>query len=270
MRCMSIMYSTNENNIDVHMKVVILQTDISWASPEENVRNADAAIDKYESVDLFVLPEMFSTGFCTEPDGIAESADSNTLKWMKAKAAARDCALAGSVAVKENGRFYNRFYFVHPDGKVECYDKKHLFTYGGEDKRFTAGKDRVIVTFRGVRILLLVCYDLRFPVWSRNRGDYDMILYVASWPKTRVEAWKLLLRARAIENQCYVAGVNRVGKDPYCEYSGGSAIIDSYGRIVAECEDGKVCEAQGNININALQNFRKVFPVLNDADCFSL
>lgn len=252
------------------MKVVVLQTDIAWANPKENVGYLDAEIDRHEGVDLFVMPEMFSTGFCTQPEGIAESADSDTLNWMKSKAKEKNCALAGSVAVEEKGRFYNRFYFVHPEGMVEWYDKKHLFTYGGEHKRFTAGQKRLIVNYRGIRILLLVCYDLRFPVWSRSHKDYDMILYVASWPTSRVEVWKLLLRARAIENQCYVAGVNRVGTDPYCDYSGGTAVIDPYGKTIAECEDGKPGAAVADIDMDVLNAFRKKFPVLDDADDFEL
>ena len=152
------------------MKITILQRNIEWANPQANIARADEAISCLLDADLFVLPEMFSTGFCTQPEGIAESADSETLHWMKRKAAERNCAIAGSVAVCENGNYYNRFYFVHPDGAVQHYDKKHLFTFGGEHKRFTAGTERVVVNFRGVRILLEVCYDLRFPVWSRNLG----------------------------------------------------------------------------------------------------
>ena len=252
------------------MKVLVLQTDIVWADPKANIAYLDAEINKHEGVDLIVMPEMFSTGFCTQPEGIAEKADSDTLKWMIKKAGEKNCALAGSIAVEEEGRFGNRFYFVHPEGKVEWYDKKHLFTYGGEHKRFTAGEKRVIVNYRGVRILLLVCYDLRFPVWSRNRKDYDMVLYVASWPTSRVEVWKVLLRARAIENQCYVAGVNRVGTDPYCEYSGGTAIIDPYGRTMAACEDGKADTAEADIDMEVLETFRKKFPVLDDADDYEI
>ena len=185
-------------------------------------------------------------------------------------AAERDCAIAGSVAVEENGTYYNRFYFVYPDGTIRSYDKKHLFSYGGEHLCFTAGKERVVVEFRGVRMLLQICYDLRFPVWTRNRGDYDMILYVASWPTSRVEAWNLLLRARAIENQCYVAGVNRVGTDPSCTYCGGTVLIDPYGKTVAECETGRECEVSGSVDMEQLEVYRKKFPVLGDADAFDL
>lgn len=252
------------------MKIILLQTDICWADPVANVDRLEKVIDHYDKVDLFVLPEMFSTGFCTLPEGIAEPVDSPTLQWMKQTACAHDCALAGSISIEEDGKFYNRFFFVHPDGKVQWYDKKHLFTYGGEDKHYTAGTERVVVDFRGVRFLLEVCYDLRFPVWSRNRGDYDVALYVASWPSPRVEAWKALLRARAIENQCYVLGVNRVGKDPYCDYCGGTAAIDPYGRTLVACEDDKSEQIEVSIDMNELEAFRKKFPVLGDADPFTL
>ena len=252
------------------MKIAILQTNIDWGNPSANVCKADEMIDQCEDADLYVLPEMFSTGFCTDPKGIAEPLDCDTLQWMKQKAAEKGCALAGSIATEDNGLYYNRFYFVHPNGTVESYDKKHLFTYGGEDKHFTAGNQRVIVTHKGVRILLQVCYDLRFPIWARNRKDYDMILYVASWPTSRVEVWKTLLRARAIENQCYVAGVNRVGDDPNCSYCGGSAVIDPYGHTLAACEDDKVGEAHAVIDLEVLEAFRKKFPVLDDADSFQL
>ena len=248
------------------MKITILQRDIEWANPALNVQRAEKAIDRNAGADLYLLPEMFSTGFCTQPEGIAESSDSDTLKWMKRKAAEIDTAIAGSVAVEQEGRYYNRFYFVKPDGTVTYYDKKHLFTYGGEHLRFTAGEERVVVEWRGVRILLEICYDLRFPIWARNRGDYDMILYVASWPTPRVAAWSALLVARAIENQCYVAGVNRVGTDPACEYCGDSVIIDPYGKTIAACADNTECEATAEVDMEVLEAFREKFPVLKDAD----
>lgn len=248
------------------MKVIILQSDIEWANPVANVQNINRMIDAAGVADLYVLPEMFSTGFCTEPEGVAEPMDSATLRWMQQKAAVTGAAIAGSIAVYEDGKYYNRFYFVKPDGQVSHYDKHHLFTYGGEHNHFTAGGERVVVEHCGVRILLEVCYDLRFPVWSRNRGDYDMILYVASWPESRVAAWSALLVARAIENQCYVAGVNRVGSDPKCNYCGGSAIIDPYGNALATCAMGEECAASAEVNMEALRAFREKFPVLNDAD----
>ena len=248
------------------MKVTILQRDIVWADTAENVRRADEAIDCNPGSDLYVLPEMFSTGFCTQPEGIAEPAENETVRWMKTKSQQTGAAIAGSIAIHEDGKYYNRFHFVTPDGNVATYDKKHLFTFGGEHKRFTSGDKRVIVTYKGVRILLEICYDLRFPIWSRNRGDYDMIIYVASWPTPRVEAWKALLTARAIENQCYVVGVNRVGDDPGNNYCGGSRVIDPYGQIMAECEDGKEMEATAKVDVEVLEAFRAKFPVLDDAD----
>lgn len=248
------------------MRISIIQQDILWADVAENIRKADAAVDSDPGADLYVLPEMFSTGFCTFPEGIAEETEGESLRWMKAKAVQTGAAIAGSVAVHEDGQYRNRFYFVKPDGEVSWYDKKHLFTFGGEHERFTAGDRRVVVEFKGVRILLEICYDLRFPIWSRNRGDYDMILYVASWPTVRVCAWKSLLVARAIENQCYVAGVNRVGTDPTNEYCGGSMVIDPYGNIIASCEDGTESTASAEIDIQALEAFRAKFPVLNDSD----
>ena len=248
------------------MKVTILQRDIVWADTAENVRRADEAIDCNPGSDLYVLPEMFSTGFCTQPEGIAEPAENETVRWMKTKSQQTGAAIAGSIAIHEDGKYYNRFHFVTPDGNVATYDKKHLFTFGGEHKRFTSGDKRVIVTYKGVRILLEICYDLRFPIWSRNRGDYDMIIYVASWPTPRVEAWKALLTARAIENQCYVVGVNRVGDDPGNNYCGGSRVIDPYGQIMAECEDGKEMEATAKVDMEVLEAFRAKFPVLDDVD----
>ena len=248
------------------MKVTILQRDIVWAAPADIVRRTEESIDRNPGSDLYVLPEMFSTGFCTQPEGIAEPAENKTVSWMTSKASQTGAAIAGSIAVHEDGRYYNRFHFVTPDGNIVTYDKKHLFTFGGEHKTFTSGSERVIVTYKGFRILLAICYDLRFPVWSRNRGDYDMIIYVASWPTPRVEAWKILLTARAIENQCYVVGVNRVGDDPGNTYCGGSCVIDPYGKIIVACEDGREMEATAEVDKDILEAFRAKFPVLDDAD----
>lgn len=252
------------------MKIALLQSDIEWAMPCRNRFGAEAMIASAPGCDLYVLPEMFSTGFCTSPEGVAEPEPCDSLKWMKDSAEMFSAAIAGSVAVEENGRFFNRFYFVTPDGNAVHYDKRHLFTYGGEHLKFTAGKERKIVEYKGVRILLQVCYDLRFPVWSRNRGDYDMALYVASWPETRTDAWRQLLKARAIENQCFVAGVNRIGTDPSNSYCGGTMLIDPYGKVIAECADGMESVAVAEISMEELAAFRQKFPVLDDADDFEL
>lgn len=253
------------------MKITMIQPDIVWGNPAANVAKATALLDSLPPADLLVWPEMFATGFCTQPQGMAEPADCcETLAWMQRQAQARGCALAGSLMVSEGEKYYNRLYVVYPDGTVQHYDKKHLFTYGGEHRSFTAGSERVVVSLCGVRILLQVCYDLRFPVWARNRGDYDMILYVASWPTSRMEVWDTLLKARAIENQCYVVGVNRVGTDPACEYIGGSVLIDPYGRRVAECPRGVEGYATATIDLERLEAFRTKFPVGKDADPFTL
>lgn len=248
------------------MKVTILQRDIEWGNVALNIERANEAIDRNAGSDLYVLPEMFSTGFCTQPEEVAECEGGSALQWMVSKSAQIGAAIAGSVVVKEDGRYYNRFYFVTPDGDVRRYDKHHLFTYGGEHHHFTAGNERCIVEYKGVRIMLQICYDLRFPVWVRNCGDYDMIIYVASWPIPRIDAWRALLVARAIENQCYVVGVNRVGLDPSCEYCGGSVVIDPYGKYIAKCPDFEECEATADIDMQVLSDFRAKFPVLRDAD----
>ena len=251
------------------MKVVILQHNIVWANPMENQARLEQEIDRQPGADLYVLAEMWSTGYAPKPEDVAER-DGASLQWMQRMAGKYNAAIAGSIAVEENGEFRNRLYFVKPDGSVEYYDKRHLFTYGGEHLQFTRGEHRVVVEWRGVRFLLEICYDLRFPVWSRNCGDYDAILYVASWPTPRIEAWRTLLRARAIENQCYVIGGNRVGEDPNCKYCGCSAIIDPYGRTLAECERDEECRAESLIDTEALTAFREKFPVLRDRDDYTI
>lgn len=251
------------------MKVLLIQTDIRWNNPAANRDQLEQKIFAADATDLIVLPEMFSTGFCTQPRGIAE-ADLGTLTWMQQVAHTKQAALAGSIATEENGHYYNRFYFVFPDGHYTYYDKHHLFTYGGEHKEYTAGNERVVVEYNGWRILLQVCYDLRFPVWTRNYDNYDMILYVASWPTPRVEAWSALLRARAIENLCYVAGVNRVGDDPNCNYCGGSVLLDYIGKPLAEAVMGQEGILTGELSREALSAFRDKFPALQDADAFTL
>lgn len=252
------------------MKVALVQQDIVWASPADNCSRLDVLLKAAEGCDLCVLPEMFSTGFATKPEGIAETSPAASLEWMKSKSAQMNCAIAGSISTYENGTFYNRFHFVKPDGSVISYDKHHLFTYSGEDKTFTAGTERRVVEWRGVRFLLIVCYDLRFPVWIRNRKDYDAILCVASWPDVRRRAWDTLVRARAIENQCFFAAVNRVGEDPSCRYSGGTAFIDPYGEAQSFVEDGKEGICFADLDMSKLDAFRAKFPVLNDADQFRM
>ena len=213
---------------------------------------------------------MFTTGFATLPDATVEHEPAAGLAWMQRKAKELHAAIAGSIALEVGEKCVNRFYFVRPDGTYEQYDKRHLFGYGGEGERFQAGGERVVVEYQGVRFLLAVCYDLRFPVWLRSRGDYDVMLLVASWPDVRRFAWDTLSRARAIENACYVAAVNRVGSDPACNYNGGTAWIGPYGDTLAQAEDGKEGIVSGEIDLALITGYHQKFPVLSDADRFEL
>ena len=252
------------------LKVALLQKNIAWGDPVKNRKNFSNAMELCGKADLYILPEMFSTGFCSKSQFFAEPSGNSSLEWMKECASRFNAAIAGSIAIDEGGIHYNRFYFVKPDGATEFYDKRHLFTYGGEDNFFKGGKERRIVEYNGFRILLQVCYDLRFPVFSRNMKDYDLAVYVASWPASRAEVWSALLKARAIENQCYVIGVNRVGDDPESHYSGNSIAIDAYGHTVATCTPEKEETVCAELDLAELEEFRKKFPVLEDRDIFEL
>lgn len=257
------------------MTITLLQQDIIWGNPQANQEMAEKAILSAPHSDLYVLPEMWSTGFATRPEGIAEH-DNSSLIWMQQIATRLDAAIAGSIAVAVSGEegkteYRNRFYFVRPDESAPVYyDKHHLFTYGGEHHHYTPGTDRVIVTWRGVRFLLQVCYDLRFPIFARNYSSiaqgYDVALYVASWPTTRRAVWDTLLHARAIENQCYVCGVNRVGADEACQYNGGTIAIDAYGRTIFSCPDDESTTLTFSLDMERLTTFRHKFPVLADRD----
>ena len=260
------------------MNITLLQRSIEWAQPSVNRQRAEVAILSAPKSDVYVLPEMWSTGFVTSPgehdtnaaDSPIEGENGITLQWMQGMAKRMDAAIAGSMAIKaQDGSYRNRFYFVTPN-EVRFYDKHHLFTYSGEHHRYTAGQERVVVEFRGVRFLLQVCYDLRFPMWCRNQMDeegnaaYDLIIYVADWPLARRLAWETLMRARAIENQCFVAACNRVGKDDWGEYFGGSAVVHPYGHLLAEAPQDEECEITGEINMEELNRYRTKFPTLKD------
>lgn len=251
------------------MKISILQTDIVWNDTQENIRCVERALSCAPKSDLYVLPEMWNTGFLTRPDASRLKEDGRkALHFMQKQSERLDAAVAGSVAmVDDEGSCRNRFYFVMPDGCVHFYDKHHLFTMGGEDKFFESGCQIKEVEWRGVTFRLSVCYDLRFPMWLRNnaRRPYDVLLCVASWPQTRQHVWDILLRARAIENQCYVVGVNRVGTDPSLAYTGGSAVIDARGNELARL-DRNASVRTIELNMESLRAFRQSFPVLDDAD----
>ena len=252
------------------MNIVLLQTDVAWADPIKNMEQAGQLLSSAGEADLYVLPEMWATGFAVQPEGIAEEADTaRSLAWMRQLARARRCAVCGSLAVRTpDGKFHNRHYFVTPDA-VEYYDKRHLFTHGHEDEFFEAGDRQVVVSWKGFRFLLLTCYDLRFPVWSRwgRAGEYDAIILVANWPASRQLAWDVLVRARAIENQSYVIAVNRVGTDAAgIVYEGGSMAVDPIGRTIAVAEKNVEQAVCTMLDIDQLRKMRTHFRVLADRD----
>ncbi|MBO5900858.1 MAG: amidohydrolase [Alistipes sp.] len=250
----------------MNSRITLVQRNIAWLNIDANLMDIETMLEGVKT-DVVVLSEMFQTGFATNP--IEAIDDGRTLRWMLQMAKKLDAAIVGSCAVKVGEEYRNRMYFVKPTGEVEYYDKWHLFSVGGESDSYTRGRERKIVEWRGVRYLLAVCYDLRFPVWSRQRGDYDAIIYIAAWPTPRREVWQTLLKARAIENQAYVIGVNRTGDEPTLSYSGDSAVIDYYGKCVVEC-GSEECVANVEIDIDNLNAFRDKFNVSADADEFKL
>ncbi|MBQ4387766.1 MAG: nitrilase family protein [Prevotella sp.] len=257
------------------MKTTLLQTDICWAQPDDNIRRARQLLADHPGSDLYVLPEMWSTGFATEPAGIAADESGNAaLEWMQAEARERRCAVCGSLAVRlADGTYRNRHYFV--DGRtdsVSYYDKHHLFTHGHEDRYYTPGTEPCIVSYDGFRLLLLTCYDLRFPVWSRYAEGhaYDAIVVVANWPDTRQAAWQVLTRARAVENQCFLVGVNRVGDDRYSHYAGASCVVDCYGKCLGQCRRNGEQALTVDLDLAELNRRRGKFRVLEDGDNFRI
>lgn len=252
------------------MNIALMQTDIVWGSPGENIQRVDMLMEKTPAADLYVLPEMWATGFAIEPELVAEDeAMASSLAWMRRKAAERDCAISGSLAVRlEDGSYRNRHYFVTPT-TVDYYDKRHLFTHGHEDRHYQPGLQQVVVRWRGVRFLLLTCYDLRFPVWSRwgRAGEYDAILLVANWPQKRQQAWSVLVRARAIENQCFVLAVNRIGTDAnQIVYGGGSMVAEPTGHVVIEDTQHNEQVLSAELDMERLMKMRSHFRVLDDRD----
>ncbi|WKZ65889.1 MAG: amidohydrolase [Flavobacteriales bacterium] len=253
------------------LRVTLVQSHLHWEDAAENRALFTAKFkDLRGATDLVVLPEMFTTGFTMRSRELAERMDGRTVTWMKEQAQAMDAALYGSVIIREGDHCYNRGLFVTPDGTVTTYDKRHLFRFAKETDHYTAGAERVVVEWRGWRILLQICFDLRFPVFARNRGDYDAILYVANWPEVRRYPWSQLLIARAIENQSYVVGVNRVGQDGNGHlYSGDTAVVDPRGAV-----QGLQAGSEGVLTVRfdgmALDDFRAKFPVALEADAFDL
>lgn len=252
------------------LKLTLIQPDIVWEDKSANLAQYEEYISVVqEPLEVVVLPEMFSTGFSMAPEKLAEKMDGTSVQWMKDIAKKHRCILSGSLIIEEDGNYYNRMLWVQPDGKTGHYDKRHLFGYAKEDEHYSAGQKRLIVSVKGFKICLQVCYDLRFPVWARNRGEeYDVLLYVANWPERRSMPWKALLQARAIENMSYVVGVNRVGEDGNgINHSGDSSVFDPLGNLVWQHSGSSVCHTL-SINKQNVEEARQQFSFLKDADKF--
>ncbi|MDR3117970.1 MAG: amidohydrolase [Mediterranea sp.] len=255
------------------MRVSILQTDIAWEDKRENMQHLRNRLEELSGkTDLVVMPEMFSTGFSMNSRQLAEPADGNTITTLRSWAGMYRMALLGSYIAFERGDCYNRAFFITPDDRAFYYDKKHLFRMGNETAYFSAGKNKVIVPYRGWNICMLVCYDLRFPVWSRNvDNEYDLLVYVANWPDPRRRVWDTLLAARAMENMSYVCGANRTGTDGNkLSYSGGSAIYSPKGERLAAAPDNEDSIITAELGLDELRDLRKKFPVWMDADRFDV
>ena len=255
------------------MHITLFQTDIAWEDKQENLRRVKLALEKLQGeTDLLVLPETFATGFSMNTGKLAEPTNGPTLGLLQQYASKYGIALAGSHIVRHEGEYRNRFFFLTPEGNATYYDKHHLFRMGNENNHFSPGKERPIIHFREFRILPQICYDLRFPVWSRNVGcEYDLLLYVACWPESRRHVWDTLLQARAIENQCYVCGVNRIGNDGNgIRYDGGSTVYSPQGKCLAAVPDAREGMSTVRLDIESLYDFRRKFPVWQDADKFKL
>ena len=258
------------------LTISLVQTPLHWHDPAANRQMlADllvSALPETGLTDLIVLPEMFTTGFSMEAVAQAEPTDGPTLAWMREQAARYDAVMTGSVLLTEDGHYYNRLLWVRPDGTFSTYNKRHLFRLAGEHKVYVAGTSRLLEEWRGWRILPLICYDLRFPIWSRNRSaaPYDLLLYVANWPQARIDAWKSLLQARAIENLAYTLGVNRLGSDGYGhDYPGQSVLLDMRGGYLAQAGNLQTVLTR-TLKASALQEFRQQLPALLDADEFQV
>ena len=257
----------------LHLSLV--QSNLHWENKQANLEMFSKKIEAIEKTDVIILPEMFSTGFTNNTTNLAEKMNGETHRWMKHVSKEKSSVVCGSIIAKDGDKYFNRFMWVQPDGMTHHYDKKHLFAMAGEDEYFSAGQDKKIIDYKGWKINLQVCYDLRFPVWSRRTegkgNNYDLIIYVASWPIARVHAWSTLLKARAIENMSYCVGLNRVGIDGKdYEYSGASMLIDCLGKVISETSPGQEAILTGTINLKHLTKVREKLPFHKDQDKFRL
>ncbi len=254
------------------LSIALIQPDTLWENKEDNLTHLTTHIDKLKDehpvVNIIIMPEMFTTGFTMNPEPFAETMDGATVEWMREIATEQELAICGSIIIQEKGKFYNRFIFVKPNGGINFYDKKHLFGYAGENEKYTAGNKNITIDYKGWRINPFVCYDLRFPVWCRNVNDADIILYVANWPEMRVAHWQKLLPARAIENQCFVIGNNRVGTDfNNYKYTGQSCAINPLGNSIASMGD-KEGYALFKLEKSEIESIRAKIPFFKDRDLF--
>jgi omega-amidase len=255
------------------LKITLVQVPLHWENEEKNLEQFDSCLTSILpfQTDLIILPEMFNTGFTMNSKGVYNTMNSEIINWMKKTAENKKAVVTGSMIICEKDQFYNRLLWVDAEGKVQTYDKRHLFRMADEHKVFSPGKTKLIVQLKGWKICPLICYDLRFPVWSRNNNTYDLLIYVANWPEKRSYAWKNLLVARAIENQAYVAGVNRTGIDGLgVEYAGGSLVAGPMGEIIRSTFPNEACIETVELSAEVLTNFRNIFPAHLDADHFSI
>lgn len=253
------------------LNIALVQSDLVWEDPKKNRKHLKEKIKSItEEVDLVVLPEMFSTGFTMNAKSVGETMQGKTIEWMKRQALKTNAAILGSIIIFEGDKFFNRLLFVKPSGDVQYYDKRHTFTLAGEEKVFASGKDKLIIDYKGWKICPLICYDLRFPIWARNTEDYDVLVYVANWPKPRILAWDTLLKARAIENMCYCVGVNRVGiDDAQNEYCGHSAVYDILGNTISNIKPNKEQVDVVTLERKHIDYYRNKLKFLNDKDEFT-
>lgn len=251
------------------LKVTIIQTSLFWEDTDSNLAAFDSKIDNIrDKTDLIVLPEMFTTGFSMNAENLAQDMSGASVEWLKKKAVSRQADITGSVIISENGKYYNRLLWAKPDGSLFYYDKRHLFRMTGEETIYSSGDKNITIELKGWKIRPFICYDLRFPCWTRNfNNSYDVAVFVANWPQKRSYHWKTLLLARAIENQCYVIGLNRVGEDGNGYYhSGDSSVIDPAGNIIFQKQDDETIFT-GSLSYSVLEEYRKSFPAWMDADC---
>ncbi|MDA8951390.1 amidohydrolase [Flavobacteriaceae bacterium] len=254
------------------LNIVAIQANLIWGNPEKNRLYFEQVINKLTSnTNLVVLPEMFSTGFTMKPSSVSETMNGATVSWMINMAKTHNIGIIGSMVIQENNQYFNRAIFVHPSGSLEIYDKRHLFSLAGEDKQYTPGTNRIVIQFKGWRICPFICYDLRFPVWSRNTDNYDVLLFMANWPIPRIDAWDTLLKARAIENMSYCIGVNRIGEDENgYQYNGHTYAYNFLGEKVASTAEGKEDVLHCEISKTKLDEFRQKLNFLKDQDSFKI